>query len=319
MTAFAFIFPGQGAQTVGMGKELAESFSAAKEVFDEVDSALGESLSKTIWEGPEDVLTLTANAQPALMTVSVAVMRVLESEFGVRAADAKFVAGHSLGEYSALAAAGALQLTDAAKLLRLRGEAMQSAVPPGEGAMAALLGADMETAEAACEAGRKVGVCDIANDNAPGQIVISGLKESVEAACTAAQDAGVKKAVMLAVSAPFHCKMMQPAQERMAEALRDAEILAPATQLVANVTAAPTNDPGQIRDQLIEQVTGRVRWRESVLWMADEAGGGVPTFVEAGAGKVLTTMNKRTVRSAKGLALNTAADMEAFAASLKDN
>ena len=319
MTAFAFIFPGQGAQTVGMGKELAESFSAAKEVFDEVDSALGESLSKTIWEGPEDVLTLTANAQPALMTVSVAVMRVLESEFGVKAADAKFVAGHSLGEYSALAAAGALQLTDAAKLLRLRGEAMQSAVPPGEGAMAALLGADMETAEAACEVGRKVGVCDIANDNAPGQIVISGLKEAVEAACTAAQDAGVKKAVMLAVSAPFHCKMMQPAQERMAEALRDAEILAPATQLVANVTAAPTNDPGQIRDQLIEQVTGRVRWRESVLWMADEAGGGVPTFVEAGAGKVLTTMNKRTVRSAKGLALNTAADMEAFAASLKDN
>lgn len=318
MTNFAFIYPGQGAQTVGMGKELAEAFPAAAAVFEEVDAALGEKLSHIISEGPEEALTLTANAQPALMAVSMAVMRVLEQDFGVSVEPAKYVAGHSLGEYSALAAAGAISVTDAARLLRLRGEAMQNAVAPGEGAMAALLGAEMDVAEAACEAGRKIGVCDIANDNAPGQVVISGLKPAVEAACKAAEEAGVKKAVMLVVSAPFHCQLMQPAQERMAEALAEATILAPRVALIANVTASPTDDPDAIRKQLVEQVTGRVRWRETVLWMADENGGAVEKLVEVGAGKVLTTMNKRTARALSGVALNAASDLEAFAASLKE-
>ena len=317
MTAFAFIFPGQGAQSVGMGRDLAENFAAAQDVFSAVDDALDEKLSDLIWNGPEDQLTLTANTQPALMAVSLAFMRVLDTDFGVTTGAAKFVAGHSLGEYTALAAAGALKLEETARLLRLRGEAMQSAVPAGEGAMAALLGADLETAEAACEAGRAHGVCEIANDNAPGQVVISGLKAAVEAANAAAQEAGVKKAVMLAVSAPFHCPMMQPAQERMAEALTSADIQAPVAPVVANVTARPTSDVEVIRQQLIEQVTGRVRWRESVEWMADESGGALEQLVEVGAGKVLTGMNKRTVRSLKGIALNTASDLEAFAESLK--
>lgn len=316
MGGFAFIFPGQGAQTVGMGKELADNFASAKAVFDEVDAALNENFSKLIWEGPEEDLTLTANTQPALMAVSVAVMRALEAEFGVSPDQAKFVAGHSLGEYSALAAAGALDLSDAARLLRLRGESMQAAVAPGDGAMAALLGAEVETAEAAAEAGRAHGACDIANDNAPGQLVLSGDKAAVEAAAEAAKAAGVKKAVMLAVSAPFHCQLMQPAQEKMAEALATTNIKAPVVPLVANVTAQPTSDPAEIKSQLIEQVTGRVRWRESVEWMASDTGGGLETLVEAGAGKVLTVMNRRTVRSLKGVTLNSPDDLKSFAESL---
>lgn len=314
MGGFAFIFPGQGAQTVGMGKDLADAFPSARAVFEEVDSALDEDFSRIIWEGPADTLTLTANTQPALMAVSVAVMRALEAEFGVKPDAAQFVAGHSLGEYSALAAAGALDVSDAARLLRLRGDAMQAAVAPGDGAMAALLGADMETVEKACAAGD----CDVANDNAPGQIVISGAKANVEAAVAAAQEAGVKKAVMLAVSAPFHCRLMQPAQEKMADALATTKILAPCAPLVANVTARPTIEPEEIRAQLVRQVTGRVRWRESVEWMAAEDGGGLDLLVEAGAGKVLTGMNKRTARSMKGVSLNTPADLEAFAASLNE-
>ncbi len=318
MSGYAFIFPGQGSQTVGMGKDLADAFPAAKAVFEEVDTALGEALSKVIWEGPEEDLTLTANTQPALMAVSVAVMRALEAEFGVKVADAKFVAGHSLGEYSALASAGALELSDTAKLLRLRGSAMQKAVAPGEGAMAALLGASMETADAAVAAGREIGACDIANDNAPGQVVLSGAKAAVEKACAFAQEAGVKKAVMLAVSAPFHCSLMQPAQEAMAEALKETKIITPVAPVVANVTARPTDNPDEIRAHLIEQVTGRVRWRESVEWMASEDGGALERTVEAGAGKVLITMNKRIARGLQGVALNTPADLEAFAASLND-
>ncbi len=318
MSAFAFIFPGQGAQAIGMGRELAETFPTAKAVFDEVDEALGQKLSSIIWNGPEDALTLTANTQPALMAVSVAAMRSLENEFGIVVDRAKFVAGHSLGEYSALAAAGSLELSDAARLLRLRGEAMQAAVAPGEGAMAALLGAEMEMAESAVEAGRQHGACDIANDNAPGQVVLSGSKLAVEAAVAAAEAAGVKKAVLLSVSAPFHCSLMKPAQNKMADALADVVIAKPATDLVANVTARPCNDPVQIRQQLIEQVTGRVRWRESVAWMAAPDGGGLEMTVEAGSGKVLTTMNKRIARSLKGMPLATPADLEAFAKALED-
>ncbi|MFC7290187.1 ACP S-malonyltransferase [Hirschia litorea] len=318
MSGYAFIFPGQGAQSVGMGQDLANTFPAAKAVFDEVDSALGENFSDLIWNGSEEQLTMTANTQPALMAVSIAVMRTLENEFNVKPADAKFVAGHSLGEYSALAAVGAIKLADAAKLLRLRGEAMQDAVAAGEGAMAALLGADQEQAEALVEIGRKVGACDIANDNAPGQIVISGSKAAIDAACAAAGDVGIKKAVPLAVSAPFHCSLMQPAQEKMQIALADTKIIAPMAPLVANVTARPTEDPETIRKQLVEQVTGRVRWRESVEWMASEEGGALDLTVEAGAGKVLTTMNKRIARSLKGVALNAPADLEAFAKSLDE-
>jgi len=318
LSGFAFIFPGQGAQSVGMGQDLATTFPAAKAVFDEVDDALGEKFADLIWNGTEEQLTMTANTQPALMVVSIAVMRTLENEFGVKPADAKFVAGHSLGEYSALAAVGSIKLADTARLLRLRGEAMQDAVAAGEGAMAALLGADQAQAEAMVEIGRKTGACDIANDNAPGQIVISGAKAAIDAACASAGDLGIKKAVPLAVSAPFHCSLMQPAQDKMEAALADTKIIAPMAPLVANVTAQPTEDPELIRKQLVEQVTGRVRWRESVEWMAAEDGGALDLTVEAGAGKVLTTMNKRIARSLKGIALNAPADLEAFAKSLDE-
>lgn len=317
--SFAFIFPGQGSQAVGMGKELADAFPAAKAVFDEVDAALGEKLSVLIWGGPIETLTLTANAQPALMAVSLAAARALEAGFGVKVAQAGFVAGHSLGEYSALAAAGALSVTDAAKLLRKRGEAMQAAVPVGQGAMAALIGkVDVEVAEAIAAEGSAAGVVVVANDNNVGNVVISGTKAGVEAAIAAAKTKGVK-AISLPVSAPFHSPLMAPAATAMEAALAAAKINRPAVPVVANVTARPVSDPAEIRKLLVEQVTGRVRWRECVQWMAtglDQGGGGVKTFVETGAGKQLSGMVKRNAPEAETVALNTPADLEAFAKSL---
>jgi [acyl-carrier-protein] S-malonyltransferase len=313
--SLAFIFPGQGSQAVGMGADLAAAFAAAREVFEEVDEALGQKLSKLMREGPIEDLTLTQNTQPALMAVSVAVMRVLERDFGVGVEKAAFVAGHSLGEYSALCAASALALSDTARLLRRRGEAMQRAVPVGEGAMAALIGpkTDVALAEAAAAAGAEVGVCDVANDNNAGNVVISGGAAAVARAIEKAKELGAR-AIPVNVSAPFHCALMQPAAEEMAEALAGVAIAAPRAFLVANVTARPTNDPEVIRRQLVEQVTGRVRWRESVEWMSGE--GGVARFAEAGAGKVLTGMIKRIAPDAEALALNALADLEAFAKTL---
>ena len=305
-------FPGQGAQFVGMGKELAEAFGAAKDVFSAVDEALGQDLSGLIWDGDIEELTLTANTQPALMAVSVAASRALEAEFGISPSDAKFVAGHSLGEYSALAAAGAISVEDTAKLLRLRGNAMQAAVAPGEGAMAALLGASIGQAEAACAAAG--GICEIANDNAPGQLVLSGEKAAIDAACVHAKENGVKKAVPLTVSAPFHCSLMQPAADAMAEALADANIQSPSAQLVANVSAAAVTDPETIRQNLINQVTGRVRWTESVQYMVAN---GVTRTGEAGAGKVLTIMQRRIQKSLEGFTLGTPEQLEAFATAIK--
>ena len=312
----AFVFPGQGSQAVGMGQELADNFASAKAVFDEVDAALGQDLSGLMANGPIEDLTLTENAQPALMAASLAVMRVLENDFDVNVTAASFVAGHSLGEYSALAAAGSLSIADAAKLLKLRGQAMQKAVPVGEGTMAALLGADEDLAAQAVVAGQTAGVCGIANDNAPGQIVISGATAAIEAAIAKAGELDLKKAMKLPVSAPFHCPMMQPAADAMAEALAAAKINAPVVPVVANVTARPTDVVETIRRQLVEQVTGRVRWRESVMWMVEE--GGITALAEAGAGKVLSTMLRRTTKDAKGQPLNSAADLEAFAAALKE-
>ncbi len=313
---FAFVFPGQGSQSVGMAQELAGEFASARAVLDEIDTALDQNLSGLMADGPIETLTLTENAQPALMASSLAVMAVLKAEFDVDVNAAEFVAGHSLGEYSALAAAGALSITDAAKLLKLRGLAMQKAVPVGEGTMAALLGADEDLAAAAVAAGATAGVCAIANDNAPGQIVISGSTAAIEAAIAKAAELGLKKAMKLPVSAPFHCPMMQAAADAMAEALAAATINAPSVPVVANVTARPTSDVETIRKQLVEQVTGRVRWRESVLWMVEEAG--ITTLAEAGSGKVLSTMLKRTTKDATGVPLNAAAGLEAFAASLKE-
>jgi len=312
--AIAFTFPGQGSQAVGMGQALADAFPSARAVFKRVDEALGETLSALMWEGPAETLMLTENAQPALMTCSLAVMAALKEEFGVEIRTAKYAAGHSLGEYSALAAVGALSLEDAARLLRLRGQAMQEAVPVGEGAMAALLGADRALAEAAVEAGSQAGIVQIANDNAPGQLVISGAKAAVEAAMAAAKEQGLKKAMALPVSAPFHSDLMQPAAGAMAEALRKTEIHAPAIPVVTNVSAEAIADAAQFQAQLVEQVTARVRWRESVLWMVEN---GVDRFIECGSGKVLTTMLKRTTDQASGAALNTPADLEAFAADIK--
>lgn len=286
----AFVFPGQGSQAVGMGKALADAYPASKAIFDEVDAALGEKLSDVIFSGPEDQLTLTANTQPALMAVSLAAMRALEAEGITLETHASFVAGHSLGEYSALAAAGSLTVTDAARLLRLRGSAMQKAVPVGEGAMAALLGLDFDTVVAIAAEAAEGEVCAAANDNAPGQVVVSGAKAAVERAVVIAKGRGAKRAMLLNVSAPFHCALMQPAAEAMAEALWEATIRAPVVPLYANVTAAPTSDPEAIRRQLVAQVTGTVRWRESVSAMA---GAGVDKFVEVGAGKVLSGLIRR--------------------------
>ena len=294
-----------------MGKSLFDAFGAAREVFQEVDEALGEKLSKLIFEGPADDLTLTANAQPALMAVSLAAMRTLEREFGVSARKAAFVAGHSLGEYSALAAAGALSVTDAARLLRVRGNAMQAAVPVGEGAMAALIGkVDVALAEEIAAKGAEAGPCVVANDNNVGNVVISGSKAGIDAALAYAKEKGAR-AILLNVSAPFHSPLMQPAADAMAEALTKAEIAPFAPALVANVTARPVQEPATARTLLVEQVTGRVRWRESIEWMAGE--GGVARFVEVGAGKQLSGMVKRNAPDAETLALNEPADLEAFA------
>jgi [acyl-carrier-protein] S-malonyltransferase len=313
--SLAILFPGQGSQAVGMGADLAEAFASAREVFQEVDDALGQHLAKLMREGPEDQLTLTENAQPALMAVSLAVMRTLEREFGVSIERAAFVAGHSLGEYSALAAAGAIDLASTARLLKLRGQAMQRAVPVGEGAMASLIGpkTDVALAEEAAAEGAKLGVCVVANDNNQGNVVISGARVAVDAAIEKAKALGAR-AIPLNVSAPFHCPLMQPAADEMAEALAAAAITAPRAPLVANVTARPILDPEQIRRLLVEQVTGRVRWREGMLWLAGE--GGVTRFAEAGAGKVLTGMAKRLAPDAEAVALNTPADLETFAKSL---
>ena len=313
--SLAFIFPGQGSQAVGMGAELAEAFASAREVFQEVDDALSQKLFALMREGPDTDLTLTENAQPALMAVSMAVMRTLEKEMGIPVEKAAFVAGHSLGEYAALAAAGAISLSDTARLLKLRGQAMQRAVPVGQGAMASLIGpkTDVALAEAAAAAGAEVGVCVVANDNNNGNVVISGDKAGVDRAIEKAKELGAR-AIPLNVSAPFHCPLMQPAADEMAEALAGTTILAPRAPLVANVTARPTLDPEAIRKMLVEQVTGRVRWRESMIWLAGE--GGITRFAEAGAGKVLSGMAKRIAPDAEATPLNTPADLEAFAQSL---
>jgi len=311
----AFVFPGQGSQTVGMGKELGFNMPVAAQVFEEIDDALGQKLSRLMFEGPQEELTLTQNAQPALMAVSLAVMRVLEKDFDVRLGDvASYVAGHSLGEYSALAASGALELADTARLLKLRGEAMQRAVPVGVGAMAALLGLDFDVADEVAQAAAEGEICAAANDNADGQVVISGHKAAVERAIVLAREKGAKRGVLLPVSAPFHCALMQPAAEEMAAALAETHIQTPVVPVVTNVTAAPERDPENIRKFLVEQVTGRVRWRESILKMHEL---GVDTVIEAGAGKVLTGMVRRICRDMTGLSLQTPADIEAFAASLK--
>ncbi len=291
----AFVFPGQGAQTIGMGRDLALAYPAAKAVFDEVDEALGEKLSALIWEGDQDRLTLTENAQPALMATSLAAMRALESE-GVSISDAAFVAGHSLGEYSALAAAGAISVADTARLLRIRGRAMQEAVAPGDGAMAALLGLDFANASEVADEAAQGEVCVAANDNDPAQVVISGHAAAVGRAVEIAKAKGAKRAVMLPVSAPFHCSLMAPAAAVMAEALAAVGIAAPAVPVVANVLARPVSDPARIRELLVEQVTHSVRWRESVDWMATE--GGVTEFWEIGAGKALSGMIRRIAKDA---------------------
>ncbi|MGA7433671.1 MAG: ACP S-malonyltransferase [Xanthobacteraceae bacterium] len=308
----AFVFPGQGSQTVGMGKALADAFPSARAVFEEVDTALGERLSDTIWNGPAETLTLTENAQPALMAVSLATMRVLENEAGVDLKrDAAFVAGHSLGEYSALAAARALSVVDAARLLRIRGLAMQRAVPVGQGAMAALIGLELGDVKLiAAEAG-SAGICAAANDNGGGQVVLSGEKHAVERAVEAAKARGAKRAMLLPVSAPFHCSLMQPAAEAMAEALAKVEVSPPVVPLVANVLARPVSDPAEIVKSLVAQVTGTVRWRESVQFMAQA---GVTTFYEVGAGKVLTGLNKRIADAATAASIGVPDDISRYKA-----
>jgi [acyl-carrier-protein] S-malonyltransferase len=310
----AFVFPGQGSQAVGMGAALAEAFAAAREAFEEVDDALSQRLSRIMFEGPDSDLVLTENAQPALMAVSLAVVRVLEREGGMALADkAAFVAGHSLGEYSALAAAGAITVADTARLLKRRGQAMQEAVPVGQGAMAALLGLDLAAIRDVAEEAAQGEVCAPANDNADGQVVISGDAEAVGRAVAQATEKGAKRAIMLSVSAPFHCALMAPAADVMAEALAEATIRPPRPPLVANVTAEAADDPDTIRQLLVAQVTAMVRWRESVLYMRDH---GVDTLVELGAGKVLTGLSRRIDRELNGIAVGTPAEIEALIKSL---
>jgi [acyl-carrier-protein] S-malonyltransferase len=314
MVTRAFVFPGQGSQAVGMGQALAEAFPAARELFEEVDEALKQRLTKLMREGPESELTLTENAQPALMAVSLAVLRVLEREMGHRLGDvAALVAGHSLGECSALAAAGAFTVSDAARLLKRRGQAMQRAVPVGKGAMAALIGADLEQAEAIAKDAAQGEVCTPANDNAPGQVVVSGHTSAVERAVALASERGIKRAIMLPVSAPFHCPLMQPAAEELAEALAELPVLPPVVPLIANVTAAPVKDPETIRRLLVEQVTALVRWRESVLAMKEA---GVDTIVELGSGKVLSGLAKRIDRDLTAISAGTPAELETLAKTL---
>ena len=308
----AFIFPGQGSQAVGMGKALAEAFPASRAVFAEVDAALGEKLSTILWEGPSETLTLTENAQPGLMAVSLAAMRALETEAGIKLdRDAAFVAGHSLGEYSALAAAGSLTISDTARLLRIRGRAMQRAVPVGAGAMAALLGIELEMAVSIAAEAAGNEVCEAANDNGGGQVVVSGDKAAVERAIEIAKAKGAKRALMLPVSAPFHCALMRPAAEAMAEALGAVTVKPPAVPVVCNVTARPVTTPDEVVRRLVEQVTGTVRWRESVAFMARS---GVSTFYEVGAGKVLSGLVKRIADSAVGVAIGTPAEVSALQA-----
>ncbi|MCF6370600.1 ACP S-malonyltransferase [Rhizobium halophilum] len=305
--SIAFTFPGQGSQAVGMGKEFADAFPEARAVFEEVDEALGQKLSDIMWNGPEETLTLTANAQPALMAVSMAALRVMEAR-GLKLADkVSYVAGHSLGEYSALCAAGTFSLADTARLLRIRGDAMQSAVPVGEGAMAAIIGLEHGDVTAICEEATSAGVCQIANDNGGGQLVISGSKEAVEKAATLATEKGAKRAIMLPVSAPFHSALMAPAADAMRHALAQVEKDNPVVPVVANVRAAPVADAGEIVDLLVSQVTGQVRWRETVEWLGAN---GVRDLYEVGAGKVLTGLARRIDKSISGTAINTPTDIE---------
>ncbi|MEM8540635.1 MAG: ACP S-malonyltransferase [Pseudomonadota bacterium] len=307
----AFTFPGQGSQAVGMGKELADTYTEAKAVFEEVDEALGEKLSSTIFDGPIETLTLTANAQPALMAVSVAIVRVLEAKGFVLGDKVSYVAGHSLGEYAAHAAVGTFTLADTARLLRIRGNAMQAAVPVGVGAMAAIIGLEDEVVKSICaDAGSaKDGVCQIANDNGGGQLVISGSKDAVETAADAAKEAGAKRALILPVSAPFHCALMQPAADAMAEALSQVKSNTPAVAVVTNVNVAAESDPATLIDLLVKQVTGQVRWRETVEWFSTN---GVTELAEVGAGKVLTGLARRIDRELSGVAINTPADIDSF-------
>jgi [acyl-carrier-protein] S-malonyltransferase len=307
--AIAFTFPGQGSQTVGMGKALAENFFAARAVFEEIDQALGQKLSALMWEGPEAELTLTENAQPALMAVSMAVTRVLENEHGITVANtAKFVSGHSLGEYSALAAAGTFTLSDAARLLRIRGLAMQTATPVGVGAMAALLGLDFPTAMAVAAEAAQGEICQAANDNSDGQVVVSGHRAAIERALVIAKERGAKRAIFLPVSAPFHCALMQPAADRMEEALVKVAMKSPVVPVIANVAAAPLIDPADIRQRLVQQVTGTIRWRECVGYMTLH---GITHFWELGAGRVLTGLLKKNAPEATGLAIGTPGDFTA--------
>jgi [acyl-carrier-protein] S-malonyltransferase len=312
--SIAFTFPGQGSQAVGMGKDLADAFPQARAVFQEVDDALGEKLSQLMWEGPEDQLTLTANAQPALMAVSLAAIRALEAHGFDLASKVSYVAGHSLGEYSALAAAGTFSIGDTARLLRIRGNAMQAAVPVGEGAMAAIIGVDQDVVEAACAEAGQGSACQVANDNGGGQLVISGAKPAVEHAARICTEKGAKRALMLQVSAPFHSSLMGPAADAMREALANVQKNAPKVPVVANVVVSPLSDPEEITARLVEQVTGRVRWRETIEWFAAN---GVTTLYEVGSGKVLSGLARRIDKSLATANIGTAAEVEAALAALK--